>query len=218
MIALHAVARGDDAEVAAAAADLGLEAYVDHGVAVLHRVVEAAPSPETAAVLELGSLVRALADAGPILPLRFGSVVDDVEALAALAAERADDWVALLRDLDGSSELIVHLPPGRPMPVVAAPPDGPGDHSAAGAAQESGRAYLTARAAEVHAEEERLAQLRALHAVRAARPLPRDRVSVLVSDPAAARCQVEGWAREQHLDGIQVTGPWPPFSFCEVHR
>lgn len=218
MILLHAVARADDEHTTASAAEHGLEAYVDHDVAIFHRVVDETPSPETRAVLEFGSVVNALAGAGAILPLRFGSVVEDRQALVDLAAERAAGWSALLEELAGRSELIVHLPPptptaGNPGELVTAAGRDP--RPARRPQPGAGRAYLETRAAAAHAERERLDQLRRLPAVQEVRPLSHNRVSVLVDDPDGASHELTRWAAAQGFGGVEVTGPWPPFSFCE---
>jgi hypothetical protein len=222
MILLYAVARADDQRTAATAAEHGLQAHVDLGVAIFHRAVDRAPSPETGEVLEFGSVVSALAGVGAILPLRFGSVVEDRQALLDLTAERAAGWSALLDDLAGGSELIIHLPPpapqagaqGRPGEgaTAADPPTGSEGRTQAGA----GRAYLTARAAVAHAKSEQLGQLRRLPAVRDVRSLTRNRVSVLVRDPERACAQISQWVAAEGIGGVEVTGPWPPFSFCEA--
>jgi hypothetical protein len=221
MILLHAIARADDQQTTASAAEHGLEAYVDHDVVIFHRVVDETPSTETRAVLEFGSMVNALAGAGAILPLRFGSVVEDRQALADLAAERAAAWSALLEELAGRSELIVHLPaptatPGAGNPCELVTAAGRDTRPAGRTQPGAGRAYLETRAAAAHAERDRLDQLRRLPAVHDVRTLSHNRVSVLVDDPDVARHEVARWAAAQGFGSVEVTGPWPPFSFCEA--
>ena len=197
MILLHAIGRhagrlpGPD----------GVEAYVAHGLAVFHREVAGAPAPDKEQLLAFGVVLEGLARQQTVLPLRFGSVVADRAGLMALVEERHGEWTAVLDRVAGLHELIVHLPDPAPVPAPAP------------ATEDSGRGYLLARAAAVHAEEEQVEVLRGLPTVREARPLPRRRVTLLVRDVEEARRQVTGCWPGQDL---RITGPWPPFSFCEV--
>lgn len=206
MILLYAVTpSGGDRSAPAAA---GLQAYDDGRVAVLHREEEVPARPDTEQLLSFGEVVRRLAAAGPVLPLRYGTVVADETELARLVDEHAAEWAELLRTLAGHSELIVHLPAA----AAREPDTGP----------VSGRDYLLARAAAVHDREARLEQLAALPGVRAVRELPsrgassaEHRVSLLVADTDVADVGrlVAAWAGDGGTTA-RVTGPWPPFSFC----
>jgi hypothetical protein len=206
VILLYAVTpSGGDRSATAAA---GLKAYDDGRVAVLHREQEVSARPETEQLLSFGAVVRRLAAAGPVLPLRYGTVVADEAELARLVDEHAGEWSELLRSLAGHSELIVHLP------AAAAPEPATGSVS--------GRDYLLARAAAVHDRDARREQLAALPGVRAVRELPsrgpgsgEHRISLLVADSQVADVgrQVTAWAGDRGTTA-RVTGPWPPFSFC----
>lgn len=189
----------------------GVESYDAHGLAVLHREVAEVPTPDKSELVAFGTVVRELSRQGPILPMRFGSVLPDRGAMTDLLEERHQEWAGLLDRLAGHHELIVHLPP---------PGSGPG---AAPLADGSGRSYLLARAAALHTEEEQVEQLRRLPAVRDVRVLPRGRVSLLVADAEEARRQVDrcvhDWTDDRGRSpepAVRLTGPWPPFSFCEV--
>lgn len=203
MIVLHAVAESSDG-LGGAAQRAGLRRYDARGLAVLHREQADPPPPDAQAVLAFGQALRELADdvAGEltVLPMRYGSVVPDREALHDLVEEHHEEWHALLHALQGRVELIVHLPE----PDVPSAP--PGD---------SGRDYLEARAAAVHAQEAQLEQLRGLDGVEDVRALRRRRVSLLVATSAADQVRQRLAALGPAGATPVVTGPWPPFSFCE---
>ena len=44
-----------------------------------------------------------------------------------------------------------------------------------------------------------------------------DRIAVLVpvAHSARARTRIERWAADHPDLAIEITGPWPPFSFCD---
>jgi hypothetical protein len=133
--------------------------------------------------------------------MRYGSVVPDRDALHALVEEHHEEWHALLHALEGRVELIVHLPEPDVPPAPA-----PGD---------SGRGYLEARAAAVHAQEAQLDELRRLDGVDEVRALRRRRASLLVATSAADDVRRRLAAPGRSGETLVVTGPWPPFSFCE---
>jgi hypothetical protein len=200
MIVLHAVVPRDVGDVA----DLHLRGHTAGAVTVLYEEADDPPASSRDAVLEHGRRVVALADRTPLLPIRYGTTLPDVDELRAVAAERAGDWSRRLDELAGKCELVVHVEPL--------------DHPAR--AVESGRAYLEQRIGQITRQERAVDDVRQVLGPFATedRLLPdRRRLAVLVDrdDADAVRDSVTAWARgESDLD-VTVTGPWPPFSFSE---
>jgi hypothetical protein len=86
----------------------------------------------------------------------------------------------------------------------------------------SGREYLLRRAEALRTQDAVLAEVREVLRpwLREARSLPgtvTDRLAVLVprAEAADARTRLERWADDSPDLELAVTGPWPPFSFCE---
>lgn len=179
-------------------------------VAVLHTEHDAAPPMDRDAVLTFGRTIEGIARAGTALPMRFGTTVSDLEELRLLIAEHEEAWAARLDAVAGCAELIVH---------VQVP--GGADPEQAGHAP-SGREYLQRRAEALRSQDALRDEVRDVLRpwLRDARPLPgigADRLAVLVpsAEAAGARARLERWAAGRSDVEIAVTGPWPPFSFCE---
>jgi hypothetical protein len=198
--------------VAPAGADVpdGLDALAGQRVAVLHAEQRDAPSVDHGAVVAFGRTIERISRHGTVLPMRFGSTAADLEELRLLIAEHEDAWAARLEAVAGCAELIVHLR------VVAG-----ADPEPAGPAP-SGREYLLRRAEAVHSHDARVDEIRDVLRpwLRDARSLPgtgADRLALLVpsAEAARARTRLERWAAGRSDLELAVTGPWPPFSFCE---
>jgi hypothetical protein len=187
----------------------GLAALLGRGLAVVYAEREEPARPQREAVLAFGRTIQELADAGPVLPMRFGTAVAGLEELATLVSEHEEDWSARLRAVRGCCELIVHVdhPSVEPAPSVV----------------RSGRDYLLERVAAVRAVEALRHEVGDVlgPVAREVRSLPgdqgHDRFAVLVPRAAAtvASTGVRRWAAEHPDLHVAVTGPWPPFSFCE---
>ncbi len=138
------------------------------------------------AVVAFARAMRQIASSGPALPFPFGTTVADLAELRVVIAENEDAWSTRLAAVSGCCELIVHLE----------------------------------TAADVVAErDEVLATLRPW--LRESTRVPggsAERVAVLVPCTAAgrARSRLERWAADRPDLELAVTGPWPPFSFCEA--
>lgn len=187
----------------------GLAVMGRAGVAVLYEEREERPSADRDEVLAFGRVVSEVAASGPVLPVRYGTVVQTADELEALLAEREEDWHKRLGVVRGHVELVVHVTD------AAAPAKAP---AAAGA----GREYLLSRAsAHRHAEELFAELVTALGShCREVRRLPGSdevRVACLVPSDGVEelRASLEAWARAQGGRSARVTGPWPPFSFTE---
>ena len=126
----------------------------------------------------------------------------DLEELRLLIAENEEAWAARLDAVAGCCELIVHLV----HPPSVEPRVGGLDHLAGG----------------VEAHDAVRDELRAVLSpwLREARSLTvaeSDRIAVLVpvAQAAHARTRIEQWAADHAGLEIEITGPWPPFSFCD---
>lgn len=211
MMMLYAVAAAD-ADHAAATDGTSLQAHRYGDVTVFAEPLTDAPESSTREVLAFGRVLHELWSHHPVLPVRFGTIVSDQTELDQLVAERESSWTERLTAVAGRSEIIVHLP---------LPSDAPADPEPDGPA-ESGAAYLRRRAAEVRRHDLETAELKEVLAPYASEiaVLPQvrtgeARLSALVPDELVetARAAVEKWAT--NWSGASVTGPWPPFSFCQ---
>jgi hypothetical protein len=173
-------------------------------------------------------VIDALSRAGPVVPARLATVYRDESRVAAVLAERGDDFTAALDRVTGRTEWGVK---GYVAPATAAAPE---ESSRSGGA---GAAYLRRRRAQLMAREEsqqaasRDAAL--VHAelsskaVAARRQPPQDRKlsgvdSVMVLNGAylvdTSRTDefadlVAALSRRHSAIRLQLTGPWPPYSF-----
>jgi hypothetical protein len=175
-------------------------------VTVLYEETAEAPSQARSAIVEHGQRIVALAERVPMLPIRYGTTVADDDELLELVGMHVDEWSRRLAQLAGRCELVVHLD----LRDVA-PRTGP---------IESGRAYLEARRERLRRHDDAVADVRRVLAPWAdeSRLLPDGRrLAVLVerTEAAAAREAVATWGDEQPDIAVVVSGPWPPFSFCE---
>ncbi|GAC1490613.1 MAG: hypothetical protein NVS1B1_08060 [Candidatus Limnocylindrales bacterium] len=183
------------------------------------------------------AIVAAIAAAGPCLPVRFGSWVDDDTAAVDLLAGREGAFRAGLQRVAGRSELAVTLlwldSPVIPGRGHAPAPAGPGREG-----QHPGRRFLEARRREQagtaarQATAEGLAgQLAALFVELGTRPedlrheiCPTAEVALTLS--ALVRTADASPVKEAvsrltgGLGGVRgvVSGPWPPYSFTPELR
>ncbi|HLN76093.1 MAG TPA: GvpL/GvpF family gas vesicle protein [Nocardioidaceae bacterium] len=208
MLLLYAVVQADWTPPPTGGA-AGLSMLSGPSVAVLYDERDEMPSTSREEVLGFGKVVTEVAQRGPALPVRFGTVVQTVEELRGLLEERAEDWDKRLSVVRGHVELLVHVVD------EAAPAKTP-------ASRGSGRDYLLSRAgAHRHIEElfQDLSSAVAAHC-REVRRLPgSDELRVACLVPAGGvddlRAALDTWA--EHREGLRsrTTGPWPPFSFTE---
>ena len=159
---------------------------VRHGAVAAVVADHAAPEPTPEALRRHEAVVEGLMARGPVLPMRFGSVTDDVAGW--LDAHEAEFRVALAR-VRGAVELGVRGDDG--------PPAG------------SGTEYMMRRVA-VDRFHGPLAEL-ARASVRRARAPHVGAYLVERGDVERFRARV----RELD-PGLVCTGPWPPYSFCDA--
>jgi Gas vesicle synthesis protein GvpL/GvpF len=184
---------------------------VDGLAAVCTPASDAELSPET--LWRYEDVVETLMADRDLLPVRYGTRLEDEAAVARAVEERRDELAAALDQVRGAVELSVR--------VVAT---GTRTSSVAAAEASSGAEYLRLRAG-VEASHDRAARavdepLSALARVSVeSRPRPPElfRGAYLVERDAVERFAAEV-ARLQSLNtglSILCTGPWPPYSFAE---
>jgi Gas vesicle synthesis protein GvpL/GvpF len=143
-----------------------------------------------------------------VLPMRFGTCLDDGDALRQVLAARGQEFLAALQRVRGRVEVSVRAmqPPGEqdgePAPVAT-----------------SGREYLEAKlrdGRDARSLHDPLASL-AVEVDRRPSRAPDEllRASYLVDTAALARFRgaVEHLQRTHPSVAILCTGPWPPYSF-----
>jgi hypothetical protein len=164
-------------------------AHVDRltGVYSRHRTLRPRPSSEAMWIHQ--RTVRALMDCGPVLPMRFGTMLADEAALVEAVTARRDEFVACLDRLRGRVELGLRVVADR--------------------RSRAGRSALHEPLAAL-AHEARLRAYPAPPTILAAAYL------VERADIPAFRAEAERAAAV--LPGVRAvcTGPWPPYSFVEV--
>jgi len=196
---------------------------------------------EDAAWLEVTAVahhrvIDALARTGPTLPMRFATLFRDDQRSAAMLRDRLNELSAALRQITDRVEWGVKVYVARP--VATAPASGPSNQ--AGNGQRPGTAYLLRRKAQRENTLEALrgamddaqqihASLAALTAASTQHPLQKKEASgrsepmvlngaYLVDDsrrPALEQALSTLAGRYPGLR-IEVTGPWPPYSFSAI--
>jgi len=171
-------------------------------------------------------VLQAACAAAPVVPLRFGTIFDDLEDVRAMLRSRRHELEAALEYVRGRVEIGVKAWVA-PASAEARRP----------AAPVTGRAYLEQRlGARVQAEEASAALAEVARAAHerllacsveavANRPQPRELTgrdepmilngAYLVDDADAFRAEVAALAAGCAARGIdfEVTGPWPPYNF-----
>jgi hypothetical protein len=192
---------------------------IDGLAAVCTPASEADVSPET--LWRHEDVVEALMADRDLLPVRFGTRLEDEAAVARAVEDRHDELAAALDRVRGAVELSVRVAASgaRPGGVAAA-----GGSGTAPADAGSGAEYLRVRA-QAEARSESIAG--ALHEPLAAlarasvegRPRPPElfRAAYLVDRDAVAPFTAEVARLEKANPGMSIlcTGPWPPYSFAE---
>jgi hypothetical protein len=181
------------------------------GLAVVysrHRSVRARPSP--ALVLQHERVLEALMERGPVLPMRFGTQLENTDRLADALTARQDDLLPALDRVRGRVEIGIRALPIDPSPTRARSPP-------------SGRDYVLSRVAAHRRHERVIAQIhRPLQALASASVVRERSTSpaVMVASYLVDTRQVDDFRRranelvtDQHDLRVVVTGPWPPYSF-----
>ncbi|MGE5136435.1 MAG: GvpL/GvpF family gas vesicle protein [Gemmatimonadota bacterium] len=234
---------GMDGQPVRAVAAAGLAAAVttvrlaEFGEAALRRHLEDLPWLEAAARAH-HQVIEAVAARRPAVPLRLATVYRDDAGVAALLASRGTDFAAALERVTGRAEWGIKVfPAGRPEPEPATA----GTASPAGArAAGTGAAYLNRRRQQLSAaqrsREAAAASAEHIHAM-----LARLAVAAQLRDPQVP--QLSGRQDRMIMNGaylvdeeraeafaaaatdlaagctgvqVELTGPWPPYSFAAV--
>lgn len=206
MMLLYAVAAMDSA---GETVDTPLQAHRSRGLTVFVEPRTQPPERSMHELLGFGRALHQLWSYVPVLPMRFGTVVSDSDELDELVAERESEWSDRIAAVTGCSECIVHLPLPEPVPEHVKD-------------EQTGSDYLRRRAKELKQHDAETAELKALLTPYASeitkltsiRP-QEARLSVLLPDEhvEAVRTAIRDWGESR--PGVTVTGPWPPFSFCQ---
>jgi hypothetical protein len=187
-----------------------LDVLEGNKVAVIHSKRESATASRRDAVLAFGRIVLEIAGRGPTLPMRFGTTVANLAECRRVIAEREDGWSSRLRAIAGCCELIVHLGhPGHTGRVPAWARLTPREERLRRAEAAAGRDELY--------DELRASLLPWSREVRLLTGKRSDRMALLVPRDATVPTQIRlrRWAAERPDLSLTVTGPAPPFSFCE---
>jgi Gas vesicle synthesis protein GvpL/GvpF len=175
-------------------------------------------------------LVAVLCDAGPCLPVRFGTWLADEEAARRSLEADQDRFTAAVDRLADRREVAITLlwrdaPFVRPGPASPAPAEPPSKDGA-------GRAFLE-RQRGAHAATDERRRTADAFAERLARDLAVDQadvrhescpsaevalsMSLLALKDEAGALKARATAAVGALDGVRgvVSGPWPPYSFTE---
>ena len=184
---------------------------VDGLAAVCAPASEAEISPET--LWRHEEVVEALMADRDLLPVRYGTRLEDEAAVARAVEDRRDELAAALERVRGAVELSVR--------VVAT---GTRPEGLAAAEASTGAEYLRLRArAEAsheraaHALDEPLAALARASVEGRPRPPELYRAAYLIERDAVERFAAEVARLQSVHAGLSIlcTGPWPPYSFAE---
>lgn len=177
------------------------------------------------------AVVRVAFDQDAVLPLRFGTVLADQAAARRLLAERHDEALALLNHVAGSQEWGAKV---RSAPLPRERATVPAAASSNGA-RPSGTEYLARRRSALTEAEQRESRRRqaldeveaelAAHATdRVSRRQPAGEVVLDVAYLVPEQSTVEFLATAEtsaaklgeHAMELEITGPWPPYSFARA--
>jgi Gas vesicle synthesis protein GvpL/GvpF len=221
------------AGLAAVAEDVGLAEF---GEDALRRNLEDMAWLETTARAH-HQVIDAVAQQGPLVPMRLATVYRSEASLAAVLADRAADFRAALDRISGRREWGVKVYPAQQSePGSAAAregrPTGPGAGAAylqrrrdELAAQRSTRREAAASAEMVHAELSRRAVAAGLHPPQAAEltgsktPMILNAAYLLDDESGADFAAAVTDLAERHPGvRLELTGPWPPYSFAGLRE
>lgn len=176
-------------------------------------------------------VLAAFVDAPALLPLRFGAIFHGGEQVRAMLAENAETFARTLERLRGTREWAVKgfVDHEVLMSDLAGPDDATDEPRGEGHAyfarkqreadaQERAHAAVEELAREVHETLATYAAQASLLAVRGdARPLALNAAYLVEREKETAFLRVvERVAQEREARGlrVEVTGPWPPYSFA----
>ncbi|MDX8036682.1 GvpL/GvpF family gas vesicle protein [Lentzea sp. BCCO 10_0856] len=164
-------------------------------------------------VREHDAVVRAVFQLEPVLPLRFGTVLDGADAAVRLLGARHEEALAWLDRVDGRREWGLRVRAAAPEPVDLR--------------DVSGTAYLAQRRRRLTAAEDARRAASAVHRAmtsHAAESTCRDHAGDLLLEAAYlvdTGREADFHAEIHRLTGelglpAEITGPWPPYSFTKL--
>jgi hypothetical protein len=191
--------------------------------------------PKRRDLLAHQAVLTAVGTAGPVLPMRFGSLAEDDDAVRAVLRDRAAHWSERLSALEGRAEYnvkAVHDTDAVVRQVLDEEPDIRAMHQAARApGTDSHESRLQLGTAVAHAVQEREARDAVLvretleGAAEAVRPGPESggwlaNISFLVDEDKADAflAAADGLARGNPHLRVTVHGPLAPYSFVEPEQ
>jgi hypothetical protein len=195
----------------------GLRLVEIDGLVAAVRTARSAPAPSARALRRHDEVVRALADAAPaVVPVRFGTLLEDADALRRALLPRLAELRRALALVRGRVQMTLRVwqPVG---PEAAPPPPRPAPDAPA-----AGKRYLQARAewwrgADVPGLATVLAALRPLTAAerieRHSTPPLTASVYHLV-DRARTATYRRAVQRQRSGLRLRLSGPWPPYAFA----
>jgi hypothetical protein len=201
-------------DLALVVADVDLDRFAEITAAMAESPSE--DSPLVKFVRRHDSVVRAVFDREPVLPLRFGTVLGSAEDAVTLLSARHDEVAAWLERVEGRREWGVRVRAATVPQQAVQRPEGM-----------SGTEYLAWRRWRLTAVEQARDDALSLHrslAARSADSTQRERPGdhlldaaylVDVSDEGGFHDEAERRGAELDLR-VEVTGPWPPYSFTKV--
>ena len=213
--------------------DVGLAEF---GEEALRRNLEDLDWLEAAARAHHG-VIDAVAQQGPLVPMRLATVYSDDARIAAVLAERGADFRSALRRITGRMEWGVKAyadrqPEASDDSAATAGASGPGGGAGAAylqrrrnqlTAQKNARRETLAGAEMIHAELSRYADETRVHTPQAPQLTGIKAPMILNAAYLLDSAQGEDFAAavaalaEQHPGlRLELTGPWPPYSFAST--
>jgi hypothetical protein len=176
-------------------------------------------------------VIDAVAEAGPVVPMQLATVYRGEDRVAAMLAERRDDFQAVLERIRGRVEwgikVYVPDPAGAAVPTAGSGSERPGAaylqrRRSELSAREDARAAAASSAEEIHAELAGLAAAATLHKPQhsqlTGRPEPMILNGAYLVDyerASAFSAAAYDLAGRRSAVRLELTGPWPPYSFTQ---
>lgn len=187
--------------------------------------------PDVAQLLAYEAVIEHFYGARTVIPVRYGCQLKDTSEALQLLERHRDEYAALLAELEGLTEMGIHVLPDRSRPGTESP-TGPAAPQPVCSLRECGAAYLAAqrqhylgldRAAlrERSLVEELWTSLAGLYVRRKLKPPDSNRGCLLSLYFLVPRASVEPFRHAAHhfrsREPIKMllSGPWPPYNFVD---
>lgn len=182
--------------------------YAGPLLAIVSDQEDAAPRPAVETLWDYEQIVERIARQHAIVPARFGSVLDDDEAVLEMLRARREQLLAALRYIRGAVELALRATWQQP----------PQSDSRTGTDYMRVRLELRRQARELAGELMPLGKLsRTSRCELPGRPQDPLRCAYLVDRERVQEFTASVEQLDHRLSGVDLvcTGPWPPYSFAE---